>query len=302
MQICVVSALVGVATASAGLVPSPERALGIGRQTGTPGAPGVEGSVARSVDVGGVATPRRYVALGDSYSSGEGNPPFTNALCHRGDAAWPNFVTGPTVALIENVACSGAAIGQLTRSWPRKGEGAQIPAAASLHPDVVSVTIGGNDLGFAGVLADCFLSPGCDADGTLARVRTMLPGLRSRLTSAYRTLRAGTSAHVVVVGYPRIFPTVKPRNCAWLSERERRALNALAAEIDVTLSQAATDARVDYVSVLGVLAGHELCTPSSWVYPLRIQCALPGRSDCGHPTRLGLRAIARMTRPVISRS
>ncbi len=129
----------------------------------------------------------------------------------------------------------------------------------------------------------------------------MLPGLRSRLTGAYRTLKDETAAHVVVVGYPRIFPTAKAHNCAWLSERERTALNGVASEIDATLSQAATEAGVDYVSVLGVLARHELCTANPWVYPIRIECALPGRSNCGHPTRLGQRAIARVTRPVISR-
>ncbi len=121
--------------------------------------------------------------------------------------------------LVKNLACSGARIEQLTNSWPEKGEGAQIPVAASLHPDVVSLTIGGNDLGFAGVLGQCFVAPRCDKDGTLARVRAMLPGLENRLTTVYRSLRAKTRAHVVVVGYPRIFPTSKAHNCAWLERR-----------------------------------------------------------------------------------
>ncbi len=297
-QICVVAALIGSATASAGVVTTPERIVEIG-QSAVPVSVGE--SAVPSLDVGAASTPGKYVALGDSYSSGDGNPPYSSAPCRRSDAAWPNTAVSPSVVLTKNLACSGARIEQLSSSWPEKGEEAQILAAAALQPDVVSLTIGGNDLGFSTVLADCFVSPGCDADGTLAEVRARLPRLGDQLADVYRTLKDETAAHVVVVGYPRIFPTTKPHNCAWLSERERKALNGVALQVDDTLRQAAAKAVVDYVSVLGVLAGHELCTADSWVYPIRIQCALPGRSNCGHPTRLGQRAIARLARPVISR-
>src|SRR4051812_33682246 len=55
--------------------------------------------------------PLTIVALGDSYSSGEGNAPFDTdaATCHRGASAWPRLlgqqVAGSTVKLL---ACSGA--------------------------------------------------------------------------------------------------------------------------------------------------------------------------------------------------
>ena len=106
---------------------------------------------------------------------------------------------------------------------------------------------------------------GCDTNGTTAGVRRALPGLQRRLTAVYTELKNELGgARVIVVGYPRIFPTVKAHNCAWLSDSERKDLNTVSGEIDQMIKDAASAAGVGFVSVLGVLAGHELCTADSW--------------------------------------
>jgi lysophospholipase L1-like esterase len=255
------------------------------------------------------AKPHVYVALGDSYSSGEGNPPFDNILCRRSSQAWPVKAAALTgITLDRNLACSGAHIAHLTQSWPARGQGPQIGTAALEHPDVVSLTIGGNDLGFSSVLGDCYtsVSPfafGCDTDGSIASVRNYLPTLQTRLVAVYRTMKAKLSgAHIVVVGYPRIFPTVKAHNCAWLSDSERKSLVAVSAEIDHSIAAAAAAAGVTYVSVLDVLGGHELCTAQSWVNPIEPSCGLPGHTDCGHPTSSGQLAIAKRVQTALMAS
>ncbi len=108
------------------------------------------------VEAGPAAT--RYVALGDSFSSGEGLDRYETGTdgdgnrCHRSPAAYPRLVAAAQpdkwqLAPEDFVACSGAAIkdvvygGQLDR----------------LAPDVanVSISIGGNDLEFNTVLRRC---------------------------------------------------------------------------------------------------------------------------------------------------
>jgi hypothetical protein len=124
---------------------------------------------------GGIA---RDVALGDSYSSGEGNPPFvpgtdtSSDKCHRSNAAY-----GPLVATAESVtssnfvfaACSGAELSDFFLSG-QYGEGPQLNAIApatqpSLTTGLVTLSIGGNDANFVDILGACvsgFLNGGND--------------------------------------------------------------------------------------------------------------------------------------------
>ncbi|WP_242424925.1 GDSL-type esterase/lipase family protein, partial [Frankia sp. EI5c] len=92
-------------------------------------------------------------ALGDSYSSGEGSPPFELAAgrCRRSAGAWPRLLAGlnPPVTTVLHAACGGATTRDLTRSQglnrPQLDQLRALPQA----PDVVTITIGGNDAGFS---------------------------------------------------------------------------------------------------------------------------------------------------------
>ena len=104
-----------------------------------------------------------YVALGDSYSAGQGNPPFLTSGtynseedgCHRSDAAYP-VILGKDIGLTpEFYACSGAKTENITSvgmdSEPYQLKEPGVNSTASL----VTLTIGGNDAGFASVLTTC---------------------------------------------------------------------------------------------------------------------------------------------------
>jgi lysophospholipase L1-like esterase len=242
----------------------------------------------------------RYAALGDSYSSGEGNPPFDPASgnCHRSAAAWPRVVArqDKRIVITAHIACSGATSKALRRRYNEEPPQLRQLRLVPGHVDLVTVTIGGNDIGFARVLADCFLSD-CVLDGALARARTRIrKRLPPVLARDYRGLvAADPESRVVVVGYPRLFPTSQSRKvgCQWLSRRERITLNRLAALLDRTISRSARRAGVRYVSVLGALDRHELCTRRSWVYPI----GLRGGQLRGHPLAPGQKAIAAIVRP-----
>ncbi|HKG49130.1 MAG TPA: SGNH/GDSL hydrolase family protein [Actinomycetales bacterium] len=243
--------------------------------------------------------PVRYAALGDSYSSGEGNPPFDpdSGDCHRSRAAWPRMIArqDPEIVMAAHIACSGATSTSLRRRY--NGEPPQLRQLRNLAEpvDLVTITIGGNDIGFGPVLADCFVSD-CVLDGALRRARVRIEDeLPAALARDYRGLqRAAPDANIVVVGYPRLFPSRARRTgCLWLSEPERRTLNRLATLLDRTIADSAEQAGLDYVSVLRSLRNHELCTRNSWIYPI----GPFGGQLRGHPTRPGQRAIAAVVRP-----
>jgi lysophospholipase L1-like esterase len=242
----------------------------------------------------------RYAALGDSYSSGEGNPPFDRAsgACHRSPAGWPRVVARQKrgIALIAHIACSGATSRALRHRYneepPQLRQLSSLPRPA----DLVTITIGGNDIGFARVLADCYVSD-CVLDGGLARARTRIRTALPRiLVRDYRRLiAADPHGTVVVVGYPRLFPGSRSEavGCAWLSERERATLNRLAGLLDRITARSARRAGLRYVSVLHALDHHELCTRRSWVYPIG---PLGGQLR-GHPLAAGQDALAAIVGP-----
>lgn len=233
-----------------------------------------------------------YVAIGDSYSSGEGNPPFTGGECHRSEAAWPNILAtrAHRLSFLGNRACSGAEKPALDN--PYKGKPPMIDQVAALKPDLVTLTITGNDVGFSSILGNCMLLD-CVQNGRLRHAfnaaqaqRTHLPGYLSKLK------KAAPQAKIVLVGYPQIFPRTQAEavNCGWLEPEERQALNSLGEDLNEFERQAAATAGITFVSVANVLAGHELCTQDSWMFKIVVTCVRD--SKCGHPLKPGQEAIA----------
>jgi len=130
-------------------------------------------------DAQAVSSTKTYVALGDSYSSGEGlerqasdyiSPTGLDG-CHRSSLAYPELVAkslGENLSTFNKsdfVACSGAYSGDpLDASSFQKGSGSflfgrddeqsQLKALKS-DPDYVTLTLGGNDIGLATTLSDC---------------------------------------------------------------------------------------------------------------------------------------------------
>jgi len=237
---------------------------------------------------------RVLAALGDSYSSGEANPPFDPSApgCNRSDQAWPLLAARALGRKGVNLACSGAKTADVVSEY--KGQPAQVAALAALRPGpgVVTITIGGNDAGFATVLGACVLTDCVEAGVVAGSKATILTVLPERLVNTYRAVqKAAPKARLVVVGYPRLFPArqADAAGCPWLSNRERRALNATGDLLNVVIRLSAYRAGARYVDVSSTLAGHELCTADSWVFPIGVG-SVP--SYWAHPTLPGQQAIA----------
>jgi lysophospholipase L1-like esterase len=244
------------------------------------------------------SVPATIVALGDSYSSGEGNAPYDEDApgCDRGAGAWPRLLgqwePGTTVKVI---ACAGATTGAFTSAY--KGQPSQLDALRSLEaagtkPSVVTITIGGNDAGFSSTLVSCVVFKcfwtGQDTD-TVAFIEDTLP---AKLTSVYRQVKAAApGARVVVIGYPTLVGSWGSSNtCTWLRGTNRSELAAVNGDINAVIQRSARAAGVGYVSLANTFRGHGLCTSDSWLYPIGLNVAGPTAS--AHPNEAGQQAIA----------
>ncbi len=247
-------------------------------------------------------------ALGDSYSSGEGTGEYytDSGSCHRSPDAWSRLLAigNPHVTLehADFLACSGATSSALFDEV-FKGQQPQADTLKKLRPvpSLITLTIGGNDVGFSNILSDCYHT-NCIKDGVIKAAAARIHAKEVTLRNDYVKI-AGTdpSATFLVVGYPRIFDSSSYCGVKWLGlgfkPAELAALNDLGKELNTVIAEAAAKAGVAYVDVTNALHGHEMCSTKPWV----VQVNLKGLWDQeeGHPIIPGQKAIEKVVRGYI---
>ncbi len=289
------------------------------------------------------AAPRnRAVALGDSYASGEGLAPYragtdtTTNHCHRSPRAYPELLDEgwrPAVRRIRSVACSGAVTGDVVADLrPGDDVAAQIDAL-SRRTRTVTLTIGGNDVGFADVLGACTYTTDPTLQLLVRGQRGCNVGLDLPVTAATAVL-AGTAptegrlslaqvlvsvhqraprAKVYVTGYPRLLGlahTDDQLGCQvgtvadkplYISRPDVEWIRSKADGLNAALRQGVDQARAlgvraTYVDVANAFAGHEVCgSRRDWVNGA-LFTASPGLGvdrASFHPNQRGHRAYAR---------
>jgi lysophospholipase L1-like esterase len=144
-----------------------------------------------------------YVALGDSYAAGVGSGPNNFAPdstkeCGRSVLGWPvvinKVISNKRSTPFDNETCSGAKIADV---------GVNQLQALKNDTTLVTVMVGGNDMGFGSLLRAC-LNVTCA--GFIQQQYPRLPALQANLTNLYKDIRSrAPTALVIVVGYPRLF-------------------------------------------------------------------------------------------------
>lgn len=245
-----------------------------------------------------------YVALGDSYSSGEGTRDYDEHQeaqdCHRGPKAWPRILQQRLsfiIPRIEHKACSGAKSAQMQEDY--KGNPPQIPSEADESVDLVTLTAGGNDIDFVSIIQKCRKPGGdCADEPESTHFEKKLDNLYRRLTGEiYPALeKAYPAARIAHVGYPRITPPPGKSlyDCDdWLSSEEQAAAERLVQKLNGTIFLATqTSASIEWVDVTNVLNDRELCTENSWMNPLGIWPPKGWEQERGHPRVAGQEAYA----------
>ncbi|EDY46657.1 SGNH/GDSL hydrolase family protein [Streptomyces sp. SPB074] len=228
----------------------------------------------------GPSTLGHYAALGDSYSSGAGIPPQTDTFCARSGDNYPGLLAAslPFTATTD-VTCGGA---ETTRVAGPQGSASPQIDAVRADTDVVTVGIGGNDMGIGGAVARCVLlahlapqgSP-CKASYTLfgtdeidARVNTTAP----RIAGVLRAVRAkAPHARIFLVGYPAIVPDDGSacRDILPLAVGDFPWFRVKIKNFNAMLARQAAANGATYVDTYTPSTGHDACEPAGvrWIEP-----------------------------------
>lgn len=244
-------------------------------------------------------TTLHVVAMGDSYASGTGAGAYqagTEGVCWRSANSYSEQIVSQLRADgrnvdFTNVACSGAASTDLYKEFLN-----QPPQLDSLRPntDVVFLTIGTNDIGYAAYGGLC-VQADCSGAPTQAE-EAKLPGMAANLAQLYKDIHARSphakivqaaygsqvTAGVNATGVP-LDPICAPEV---FSAQERVDGNQLASQLDKTLRD---NARLALLSGIPTAYVSEYTADSSRPNP-----AFAGHSLCeaGTPFYRGFDALA----------
>lgn len=221
----------------------------------------------------------RYVALGDSYSAGLGTSgSYTDAACDRTDAAFPALWSATHApASFVSVACAGATTDSVIS--------AQVPSL-SRDTSLVSLTAGGNDIGFSAIMTSCALHRNADCIAAVDQaehlIATTLPG---RLDAVYSAIAAAAPyAEVVVLGYPQFYQLHR-WFCLGVAENSRDKIDEGINALDDAIAAAAGRHGFTFTDVRSAFVGHQLCSGSKWLHA----ADLAALEKSYHPTATGQR-------------
>ncbi|MCO1655775.1 SGNH/GDSL hydrolase family protein [Pseudonocardia sp. S2-4] len=253
------------------------------------------------------AEPADYVALGDSYAAGPliplqyGSPPG----CARSDHNYPALTSQAlATASFLDVSCSGAKTADLTA--PQETEAGTNPPqldALGAETDLVTISIGGNDIGFSEIVEECATRSPAEPDGAACRdfydsggsdeLAERIDGTAPEVRAALLGILARSpAAEVLLVGYPTIVPDDGP-GCfpaVPFSPGDTQYLRETTKRLNDMLAEQATLAGVDYVDTYTPTIGHDICTPPGvkWVEGL----APTSPAAPVHPNALGMEAMS----------
>lgn len=294
---------------------------------------------------GNITSMTDYIGLGDSYTSGEGAFNYQSGtdtednMCHQSVHAYPALLTRNlfTSAGGHSIACSGARIndlgngsdsygGQTRNGLPLStlktdrpsflesietsflpGYVAQQRFVKRWQPEIITVSIGGNDIGFGDILEQCVIPKVSrhHSDSTCfntfedrVEVKNLVDRTVSRWTALFKQLKAASPAtQIYTIGYPDVIDDTG--NCAInvkLGKSELVFAKELVAYINERVEKSANDAGVAYIDISRALVGHRLCETKS--HNVAVNGLTAGRDsfvfgrESYHPNALGHQLIA----------
>ena len=260
-----------------------------------------------------------YLALGDSFSSGEGDTrveygkkfylPGTDVdgdyetpreKCHISSRSYPFFLKQAmnlSNEAMSSVACSGAEMGKDyvvdSDGSKYKGQNKRLSAYESdivklkfdalekyipgrvqqlefierYKPRAITITGGGNDVGFGEVIRSCILSNyySCLYSSTESGKAAIGQGIANqyyRLNDLFaRIKKISPDTKIYAVGYPQ-FVDDKSAVCALnvpISQSERKMINESVAYLNQVIKAAAIYSDVKFIDIENSLDGHKLC-------------------------------------------
>ncbi|WP_187776368.1 SGNH/GDSL hydrolase family protein [Antrihabitans cavernicola] len=266
-----------------------------------------------------------YVALGDSWSADvsvlNATTRFTPIACAQSNANYPKQVAAALgVAVFRDATCGGATTADMTSPQQISQVGGLL---AGVNPaqfdrltpttDLVTVGIGGNDVGLADAIMGCtsnvdvgtpckdrFFKGGVDTISvktreTEAKIVDVIAGIRAR----------SPKAKIELVGYLDGVPT--QRGCFAtipITDGDITWIGQKLVELDGVMRSAAATAGANYVDTYSTSIGHDACQAPGvrWVEGLvPFSSDPPGPAVPFHPNQLGADHQARAVLTALGR-
>lgn len=289
------------------------------------------------------------VSMGDSYSSGEGMEPFyghdlpdeekiqnADFLAHRSELSWCGRLTLPGVegTLADHrgenwyfVAASGALTENITQPQEKTYDRRGLFSTVGLAPqtdifdtigkgcaDYVTVTIGGNDMGFADIVTTAY-SPATSPDTVRAKLDSVWDnfyfagGIRDSIRQSYRAIAdaAGEQAVIIVAGYPRLLaPEGSADFSAENSQLVDEAVDRFNDELEALVQECRDEGmQICFASVREEFEGHEAYAKKAYLNGVmlfareqELKTGLVSKYSM-HPNVLGSLAYARAVQRVL---
>lgn len=248
------------------------------------------------------ASAATYTALGDSYAAGPliPNQSLNPLGCLRSDHNYAHLTAAAKGLTLTDVSCSGAKTNDMTEAQNvEPGPNPPQFNGLSTGTNIVSLTIGGNDIGFTEIIESCitynpFSTPCKDKydpgghDQLAERIANTAPKVAAVLQGIHAR---SPNARVFVVNYPDILPS---GSGCWptipLSFGDVPYLHATEERLNQMLATTAAANGATLVDWYTPSIGHDACKGSStrWVEPL-----IPGELSAPvHPNKAGMAGAA----------
>lgn len=248
----------------------------------------------------GLGAGAKYVAMGSSFAAGPGIPDYyeaTPAPCYRSTQNYAHQLAKRLSLSLTDVSCSGATTAHLT--GPRGNIPPQLDA---LTPDtrLVTITIGGNDLGYIGGLsvASCAglqketgIDGNCPPPAALPAELTFNNLALSMDAVAKEVRRRAPEAQLVFVDYLAVLPEAGTCAATPLDDFAADGARYTARRLAEITRKVAGDNGASVITASEFSKGHDACSADPWMhgYPR------PGAPVAGamyHPNLAGMTAVA----------
>jgi hypothetical protein len=238
-----------------------------------------------------VASGTPYVSLGDSFVSGplipnQGAYPIG---CEQSTNNYPHLAAAALGLQLTDMSCAGATSANMNSPQTTTG-GTNPPQLSPINSAtrVVSISIGGNDINFSGIVENCAaLTPwgptpvGANCKGYYApngndSLAAGINALAPKVGAILQQIHAlAPGAKIFVVGYPAILP---PSGACWpvlpFESGDAQYLQQTELEMNHMLQAEAAANGSTYVDTYTASESHSACAPASsrWVEPLIPSC------------------------------
>ena len=226
-----------------------------------------------------------YVAMGSSYASGPGITVSADTPANRCQRSADNYahqLARKRGLHLVDVSCGGATTAHILGRW---GELAPQIDAVTADTRLVTVTIGGNDVGFVSGL----MAGSCEGDQSNAprEMAAMCEGLRTfarnnpqmagqadeaawaKLEKGLRGIasevhRRAPKARLIFVDYIRLVPPSQSCAAIPLSDQAAVRMRAIAIRLAQLTAAVADSSGAEVIKASELSQGHDVCARDSW--------------------------------------